>query len=144
MKKLLNLLIIVSLLSVMPSCKKKSNGNQQTPSQVCVDDKHFEGTYICTNQVVGLQGDTIKIIFNNMDNDCKRVMTIKGFSQIYNLTISNCSSIINQDYQIIDNVITQTNSIIYDNVLPLNQNTNVQDISINACNGNVLNFKKIN
>ena len=141
MKNLMNLLIILSMSLVIIQCKK----NSPTPiTPPCVQDKHFEGTYICTNQVINLQGDTIKIIFNNMNSDCKRVMTIKGFANVYNYTLSNCNALTNQNYQIINNTITISNSVIYDNVLQLNQTTNVQDISIMACNGNVLNFKKIN
>lgn len=79
-----------------------------------------------------------------MNSNCKRVMTIKGFANVYNYTTGACSPLTNQDYQIIDNTITSSNSVIYDNVLQLNDSTNVQDISIMACNGNSLNFKKIN
>lgn len=144
MKKLLNLLIIVSVLSIITNCKKTKSSATTSTIAPCTENKHFEGTYICTNNVIGLQGDTIKIIFNNMNSNCKSVMTIKGYAIVYNYTAASCSPLINQDYQIIDNIITSSNSIIYDNVLQLNATTNVQDISIMACNGNSLNFKKIN
>lgn len=140
MKKLLFLMIMTTIVSTLSNCKKK----QLPPQPVCVDDRHFEGTYICTNLIVGLKNDTIKITFNNMDSNCKKVMTIKGFGYIWNHANTGCPIIGLQDYTINDHCITVTNSNIYDNVLQLTTTVNVQDISINICNGNQLDFKKIN
>jgi hypothetical protein len=79
-----------------------------------------------------------------MNSNCKRVMTIKGFGYVYNHIPSGCGIIALQDYEIIDHYVTVTNSNIYDNVGQLTATTNYQDISIDFCSGNTLNFKKIN
>lgn len=137
MKNQKNLLIILSIVLVIISCKKASIVPVEVTLKETID-KQFDGTYICTNQIVGLQGDTIKITSTNIKT------TIKGFANVYNFTSASCGAISIQDYEVANDIVIQTKSKIYANVLQLTATVNVQDISISCCNGNQLNFKKIN
>ena len=123
----------------MIQCKKKNNTSPIQPS-ICQENRHFEGKYVGTDT---WQHDTIEIIFNKMSPDCRRMMTIKRFSKVYNLTVSNCNMITNQDYDIVDNKIIITNSPIQDNVWSSNGIVNDNDITIYGCNNQPINFKKI-
>lgn len=134
-----NKLMIISIASMMIitiiGCKKKKS-HQEAP--ICQENRHFEGKYVGTN---AWQKDTIQIIFNNMNENCLKVMTIRGFGKSYNR--GGCNQIADKDYEIIGNKITATNSDILDNVWSANGITNDNDISIIACNGGSFNYKKI-
>lgn len=145
MKKLFNILIILSLVLVTVQCKKKT---QEPEPITCSDNTHWAGTYVCTNNIPAILNDTIQITFNNMDSNCNSNYTIKGFDNVYNHVtgVNGCASISNSTHQIIGNIVTICNAKIYDNVWSNNGITNDNDISIllQNCNGNQLNFKKIN
>lgn len=79
-----------------------------------------------------------------MSESCEPIYTIKNFAHSYNLTASNCTHLIDQDYIISQNKVLYTNSAIVDNVWSNDGIHNDNDISIYACNNNQLNFKKLN
>lgn len=115
------------------------------PTVTCNEDTHFQGKYVGNNI---WQHDTIEIIFNYTNSDCKSVYTVKGFAKPYNhVTGTNaCNSIANTTHEMIGNIITICNAKIVDNVWSNNGITNDNDISFYTlnCNNNQINFKKIN